>query len=75
MVFVYVSEAAWGLLFTWQGNGNMFLSCQSLKDRITCISERDKQTDKIKLNLMESIISEQASFVTCGCVREGGIRH
>lgn len=72
MVFVYVSEAAWGLLFTWQGNGNMFLSCQSLKDRITCISVRDKQTDNIKLNLMESIISEQASFVTCVRVCEEG---
>lgn len=70
MVFVYVSEAAWGLLFTWRGNGNMFLSCQILKDRITWISERDKQTEKTKLDLMESIISEQGSFVSCGCVRE-----
>lgn len=63
MVFVYVSEAAWGLLFTWQGDGNMFLSCQILKFRQT-----NRQNS-------ESIISEQASFVICGCVREGGIRH
>lgn len=75
MLFVYVSETAWGLLFTWRRNGNMFLSCQNLKDGITWISEGDKQTEKNKLDLMESIISEQGSFVTCGCVRERGIRH
>jgi len=48
-------------------------TCQIWKDRITWISERDKQTEKTKFDLMESIISEQGSFVTCECVREGGI--
>lgn len=37
-----------------------------------CERQTNKQTDNIKLNLMESIISEQASFVTCVRVCEEG---